>query len=131
MGTNFYWKNKPEIVENEDIFDLLHIGKRSGAGRYCTKCETTLCKKGEDKIHFSNFNDWYDKCPVCNSDEHLTNVCSFSWESKIQKKLVEQLVKINKKVIIDEYGNEYTAKEFLETELKNVKFERFSGYFVS
>lgn len=136
MGTNFYWKIKPNFEENEDYFDSFHIGKRSGAGKYCTKCETTLCKKGKNKIHSSSFDDWYDKCPICNSDKHLTTVCSFSWESKRQKKLVEGLAKINrfffnKKVIIDEYNNEYTAKEFLENELKNVKFEHFVGEFVS
>ena len=64
MGTNFYIRGNTH--DNDPEF---HIGKRSAAGLYCFDCEVTLCKKGNDKIHYTPPGDrtlwWHDRCPSC------------------------------------------------------------------
>lgn len=72
MGTNFYSLN-----------GRTHVGKRSSAGKYCWDCGITLCKSGEEYVHFSRKPitisrdnwagydpnaesvEWYDACPIC------------------------------------------------------------------
>lgn len=62
MGTNFYWtKIQPWFLENAKnvVLDLkgdcenpvIHIGKRSAAGLYCTKCGCTINRCGTQSIH--------------------------------------------------------------------------------
>ena len=62
MGTNFYWtKIQPWFLENAKniVLDLkedyespvIHIGKRSAAGLYCTKCGCTINRYGTQSIH--------------------------------------------------------------------------------
>ena len=52
MGCNFYTMRKT------------HIGRRSAAGWYCWDCDITLCKAGNDGVHYDSSN-WYESCPVC------------------------------------------------------------------
>ena len=60
MSTNFYIRG-----HNGSDDPLYHIGKRSAAGPYCWDCKTTLCKEGEDAIHFSARNEFHKSCPKC------------------------------------------------------------------
>jgi hypothetical protein len=60
MGTNFYLK------EDESF----HIGKRSAAGWYCWNCGITLCKGGEEQIHYGKGMEdgWWQSCPECDQE---------------------------------------------------------------
>ena len=130
MSTNFYWKKEQswmkeytdEILnfEEDDINPIIHIGKRSAAGEYCEKCGVTLCKGGEREVHFSN-TEWYKECPSCHSREHIKYVCSFTWTMRRHLDELMRLVseKNKEKVVVDEYGEEFTAEEFLSKELNN------------
>ena len=118
VGTNFYWIKQPEEFKNNDI--LIHIGKRSAAGYYCEDCGITFCKYGTQCIH-DGYGDWYDDCPVCHSKGIY--ITSFTWTAMKQKELIKSLVRCNKKLIKDEYGEKYTPKEFLLDELSNTKVE--------
>ena len=61
MGTNFY------VIHPDK---RIHIGKRSGAGQYCFKCNITLCKDGPLNVHHTKNTigekiGWNDRCPIC------------------------------------------------------------------
>ena len=113
MGTNFYINEK-------------HIGKRSAAGPYCWDCKTTLCKEGEDKVHYDS--EWFDHCPSCGNKKQeqslnesaagkelgfnkgplnkqgVSSCCSFSW-AMYPYQLQDGTIK-------DEYDRIYTKDEF-------------------
>lgn len=119
MGTNFYWKEVPKELEqykdtviNESVLE--HIGKRSAGGLYCYNCGTTLCKSGIDGIHTvdNEENDCYKVCPVCGKEGAFT--LTFRWTIMKHKWIVERLYNENckEKLIVDDYGNEYTPMEF-------------------
>lgn len=120
MGTNFYIGKKNPI----------HIGKRSAAGLFCWDCNKTLCDDEKD-IHKSS-SSWAEKCPYCGKSpikEGLKNSAvgvelgfsnaisgkktgvsscsSFSWAIK-----PDEFVTMKGIRIFDEYGKEYTRKEF-------------------
>jgi len=133
-----------------------HIGKRSSAGLYCTKCGITQVKDGSREIHnrgiditllfekegmseeFKAYNrrlyeqqkreTYFDKCPCCGADMNYPNkdveqVCSFTWSMFLHKKIIQKYLDSDKKMIIDEYDNEFTCQEFLEEELNNTVYE--------
>jgi len=138
MGTNFYIGGIGQDKTNE-IEKMIHIGKRSAAGRYCWDCKKTLCKSGEEFIHYSNnYFNWYNECPTCGKkaigetldisaagrelgfnkskphEKHGVQSCSsFSWA--IRKNIIESwFATDNSLKIYDEYGEEYTWEEFEE-----------------
>ncbi len=150
MGTNFYWKKLPKELKqyekliktqtkDKDMNPLYHIGKRSGAGKYCMDCGTTFCIHGTTRIHYNDnpyelFSDayeqaqkyyWYDKCPICGKEGII--ICSFTWTFMKQKQIIEQLSlnpkTLSKKLIVNEYEEEFTPTEFLWDELKNCPVE--------
>lgn len=127
MGTNFYWKEIPEelkkykdTVYDEDI--LKHIGKRSGAGRYCYDCGTTLNKYGSDCVHSTEYDYWYDKCPICGK-EIKSNICSFTWTFLLQKEIVLSKINSPRALIVDEYGTEYYTKDFIEATRSKIEYQ--------
>lgn len=155
MGTNFYWKKLPKELEqyiknvdmsNEDNI-LMHIGKRSGAGLYCMDCGCTFHKYGTDQIHgelnpYFDVNNlqkyvkeknvyWYDKCPVCGKEG--TYICTFRWTFMKQKEILNGL-RWNKrkfcdeKLIIDEYGEEFTPQKFLDEIKTPVEYQTASEF---
>jgi len=67
MGTNYYIRGH----SNDDSPDW-HLGKRSAAGMYCFDCGVTLCKKGEDQIHYTPPGDrgewWHEQYPKCGKE---------------------------------------------------------------
>lgn len=114
MSTNFYWK-KPQpffrkFKDTQEDSPQIHIGKRSAAGMYCTKCGNTLCADGTDFVH-DNVSTWYSYCPCC-GNKNVEPSTSFTWTIMAHKKLVNEYTN-NDKCIVDEYGREYTAEEFL------------------
>ena len=132
MGTNFYL-NKRGMDRYKD-----HVGKRSAAGLYCWDCRLTLCKGGEEKIHFSEGDKFHKACPKCGKkpkDEGwgssagrelgfnkgpfkpkkgVASCASFTWAMP-EDDLAKFLDKTRKKKpIVDEYGTEFSADEFVE-----------------
>ena len=141
MGTNFYWLKKQPWMEEFDTFDeeefnsdnegyiFKHIGKRSGMGPYCEKCGASLCKMGSRYAHNMEVDGlpirWEEVCPVCHKEDNIKTVCSFTWTFMRHKQEIEKLIKNgygDKKLIENEYGERFTAREFLD-ELKNVRME--------
>ncbi len=124
MEVNFYWKNPPsemKAILNPEIKEIvMHIGKRSGAGRYCKHCGISFCKGGTSEVHSSEL-PWYEYCPLCGSEG--TYVCSFTWTMFKQKWLLKKYYNNKEFSIIDDYDNQYTIAEFLEEELDNVFIE--------
>lgn len=127
MGTNFYWKTSlptTEIlptgetieVKIDDMDPRIHIGKRSVAGKYCHDCNITLCKLGNDRVHYSTGRqDWYATCPKCNTSiDVIEETCSFNWAQNSEKVRETCISFSAKNIIIDEYGQEYTGQEFLK-----------------
>lgn len=148
MSTNFYWKELPKelqqyensivknIVTNEkEMNPLWHIGKRSAAGKYCIDCGTTFCINGTSRIHYDDnpyelfskkYNEaqkyyWYSKCPICGKEGQ--NICSFTWTFMKQKDIIKDLINISKKLILNEYGEEFTPREFWLQEFNNCVVE--------
>lgn len=92
MSTNYYWKELPP--ELQEIYDLgkcdtsedgplLHIGHSAGAGLYCARCGTTLCRGGSMYVHLSlsqrpEDTDMLSECPVCGRSDMLIPKHSFS-----------------------------------------------------
>lgn len=132
MGTNFYLK-PPDDIEDEYLPEAKHVGKRSASGIYCYDCKVTLCKQGEERIHYGN-TDWYEKCPKCGKEKTneslntgtgglelgfwdqeqkekkrtgVMSSCSFSWA------MLPSDIPANS-FIWDEYGEKYTYKEFMD-----------------
>ena len=126
-------------TQDKNMNPLWHIGKRSGAGKYCMNCGTTFCIHGTTRIHYDDnpyqfltqeWEDaqkyyWYEKCPICGKEG--TYICTFTWTFMKQKQIIEQLSlnpnTLDKKLIVDEYDEEFTPKEFWEEELKNCPVE--------
>lgn len=148
MGTNYYWKETYDADgDNEGI--QCHIGKRSAAGRYCWDCGTTFNTRGTESVHYSSHDtNWVEACPACGKmpeesrDKESTAMVdlgfakqsnlslqgvgycsSFTWTLMKHKWKLSSLVRSEEKVGINEYGDEFTAKEFLEGELHGCAFE--------
>ena len=142
MGTNFYWKTETnvlptgETVDDDRMNPAIHIGKRSAAGWYCWDCNLTLCIGGEAGIH--NNAGMHDKCPQCGGEKikeglkggpvavelgfakpnrikptGVRGCSSFSWAQDGDRvvQICEQ--NLESKLIVDEYGDEYSCNEFL------------------
>ena len=146
MGTNYRWIS----VENADGRDIHeHIGKRSAAGPYCWDCGTTLCRDGSRGVHHDD-RDWHDRCPSCDAEPAsddlgssaagvelgfaksadvrrvgVTSCSSFSWTLMRHKRVLEGMMEGNDRTVcvVDEYGREYNAREFLTEELASVAIE--------
>ncbi len=132
MGTNFYIKaifdkplKKPMSIDLED--PSIHIGKRSAAGPYCWDCGITLCKKGEDSIHYENSgleDKWHEGCPICLkkhmedaiSSKGVRHCCSFTWAQEPEefRRKMTQYLYSKKWIVIDENGVRYTFRQFLK-----------------
>jgi hypothetical protein len=127
MGTNFYLRSGE------------HVGKRSAAGMYCWECGVTLCKNGEEGIHYgcrqeghSAFCDchWHKECPVCGAKqkkEKLENSTGgrelgFNKNKPGKKNGVQSCCSFtwaiekdkikNRFVFKDEYGRSFSRDEF-------------------
>lgn len=142
MGTNYYWKKQnKDFSKNHPIN---HIGKRSAAGLYCWDCGTTFCADGTNYVHSgtNHWHKECPFCGKGKEDEPLEKsaigtelgfnkeglkhhgvglVCSFIWViMKYKNDIIRQAEKDYLcgvepyKIIIDEYGVEYTAQEFLK-----------------
>lgn len=134
MSTNFYWPHEEEAGRMDPS---IHLGKRSAAGLYCWDCGLTLCKGGEARIHFDD--EWYDACPRCGGkpvDKTLTSgavgvelgfakaptakptgvrsCCSFGWAQDPDEVKRRCEVDLDTPIIVDEYGREYTGRQFLD-----------------
>ncbi len=121
---------------------FMHIGKRSAAGLYCWSCKTTLCSHGTAHVHDSD-SQWEKSCPFCHAiqipeslDESamgkelgfnrkpnrrrtgVSSCCSFTITSQKHYDAIyryAQSRRFRKKLVIrDEYGGQFTAREFLD-----------------
>jgi len=127
MGTNFYLGKKN--IDNSD--PEYHIGKRSAAGMYCWDCKRSLCKHGAGRVHYSDYNEWYDSCPQCGKKSKgepiekstvgrelgfnetkpgkktgVASCSSFTWAMPPER------FESRRHHIYDEYGRRFTRKEF-------------------
>ena len=134
MGTNYYIIEKDTDGHNQNG---LHIGKRSAAGWYCWDCGTTLCIDGSSGIHQSN-SGWYSCCPSCNQEKNVEDLknssagrelgfnktkykkktgvascCSFLW-AYAPLKFKKDYRDKKGKIVIDEYGDLFSYRQFLE-----------------
>ncbi len=131
------------LVEAGDALDttnpLVHLGKRSAAGLYCWDCSVTFCQDGEAQIH-SGRGRWHKSCPRCGERQKLlkegqfnrsmsielgfaqadevrptgVSTCSsFSWAQDPAKAKEALGTRAEKVVVVDEYGREYTGRQFL------------------
>ena len=102
----------------DDYNPFIHIGKRSAAGYYCTKCGVTYCQGGEREVHMGRYG-WDDVCPACGNNNHKIYICSFTWTMRRHEWEIKNLIMdgCEEKVIQDEYGEQFTAEEFLCKEL--------------
>jgi hypothetical protein len=142
MGTNFYMRTNNLENYNDNVRDdsndakfskTIHLGKRSAAGPWCFECGITLCKDGINGIHTSK-SEWYkegDKyiCPNCGK-EVKTTCCSWIWAVDPGDVFfkAELMANSKKKIILDEYGREFTGDEFLaELETIPVKYTHSIG----
>ena len=156
MGCNYYWikpaqEDVDEYGRDDDIH--VHIGKRSAAGAYCWDCGTTLCEMGTRSVHLSD-QRCFENCPSCGNERDssgvtssafielgftkpnelkrtgVTSCSSFTWTLMWHKRQLEDMMLFGntEKVVVDEYGHEYTAEEFLTEQLASVAFEFQSPY---
>jgi len=129
--------------DEADMNPSIHIGKRSAAGLYCWDCMTTLCRGGEKEVHTSRYyypeRQWHPECPKCgktkeeSTEEHSAGMVELGFQKPITKRLkgisscssftfaqtpanVKQacLDHHNDVIIINEYKQEYTGKQFLD-----------------
>ena len=105
MSTNFDFHPS---AEDEDV---VHIGKRSGAGLYCHKCSQTLCEGGESAIHTGR-SAILVHCPKC-GDRVFDTTCSFTWAIEPHK-LAFMLDCDSEARIVDEYGAVISSAEFYD-----------------
>ena len=111
MGTNYYLNG---YISNDN--PNFHIGKRSSNGLYCYNCGIQI--PNEEKV-----------CPCCGDIESkidgigVSLCCSFTWTKMSHKTNLQRAINSPDKVVIDEYGKTYTAREFFENELDTVVVE--------
>lgn len=125
MGTNYYWivtKDAEVHLANGAVLSFpvdmdnpkIHIGKTSGAGRYCKRCDRPLMTNPK-RVHYGDGRP-LARCPSCNRDEGVCDyVCSFSWAQ--EEGPVRTFCKMwhsSGVIIKDEYGTPYTGKMFLD-----------------
>ncbi len=142
MGTNFFLRNRRKVTDQllrELHENGPHIGKRSPAGWYCWDCKISLCKQGEEAVHFCE-SKWNDNCPKCglprpeiaslttgavareigldDSDYAVktgVNDCSsFRWNIDPDGEEWLKVIEKGGKPIVDEYGRLFSVEEFLE-----------------
>lgn len=124
MSTNFYWRlDFPHTVTlptgdqykmRADHMDpKVHIGLRSGAGRYCWDCRQTFCIDGIAGIHASR-SKWHEVCPSCGKPPGEYGACTFTWaqDPKRVRSTCEKYA--TSQVIADEYDRLFTGAEFLK-----------------
>ena len=136
MGTNFYFGKREQI----------HIGERSAAGWYCWDCGMTLCKGGEDGVHYSEY-EWHSACPKCGAEpsedwensaagrelgfnksayapkQGVKSCSSFAWAID-----PDEFKASKRRAIYDEYGRKFTRAAFGEMLLEcPIQHKRFVG----
>jgi len=158
MSTNYYWKELPQwfydnipkktlkMYMDEENNILIHIGKRSMAGKYCSKCGIVQRREGTREVHSSSFSlsqiailtkeqkqkiqdsFYYKKCPCCggsfkDDDKNIILSCSFTWSMYRHKWLIIEQLENKDKIIVDEYGKELSAYDFIHNVLANTIVE--------
>ena len=129
----------------------IHIGKRSAAGAYCWDCDITLCKEGNDSVHRAG-SMWHNQCPKCgkkpieSADEvalpakvelgHAdartgrpdgVQCCSsFLWAQEPEDVLLDCARNSSQIIISDEYGSDYTGREFADMIFANCPVSLFA-----
>jgi hypothetical protein len=148
VGTNFYWKEKPDAVDGMD--PAYHIGKRSAAGAWCWDCGVTLCEGGIDGIHMSRCGS-HKTCPKCGAvpivedldsgavavelgfanprtwkPTGVRSCSSFTWAQDAAAVRARCEENVHEKVVVDEYGREMTGQEFLTMLTANCPVQFYS-----
>ena len=144
MGTNYYWikekmlkikeihsylsvkreqdlkwfnKKGYPIERDPDYFYseagyFWHIGKISSAGSYCYDCHISGNEGGDEGSRLGGFEQ-HHRCPICGKD--MNSACRFTYyDFNRDNYLLNLLRENNEALIVDEYGEEFTVKKFLE-----------------
>jgi hypothetical protein len=120
MSTNYY--NRP--ISHVDLENpRVHIGKRAGIGKYCTGCGVSLVKPSSciDCGGDTYPHEVMTECPACGADSDLLirGVCKFIWTMRSYKDWIWEEYRRCRagyeavEIIWDEYGDGYTAEEFV------------------
>lgn len=125
MGTNYHWLtvNKPAELQLangttipssiDDMDPRVHIGKRSGAGRYCRSCDVPLAAN-PSRIHYGDA-EVLDGCPECGVESAFcAGVCSFSFAQDPSAVRAACQAKLDTVIVENEYGETFTGAQFLE-----------------
>jgi hypothetical protein len=125
MGTNFYWLERfEENADWESKSDFqVHIGKRIFMGLYCSECGILKCK---NSVAHSNCRKYFfgEECPNCNN-KFNDHALKFTWTMLSHKSRILSMIQDKKKVIVDEYGDKFSAKEFMK-EIEKVIIDELS-----
>ncbi len=82
---------------------------------YCFDCKLSFCKLGEDRIPQAlPDRDWHAYCPKCKGLGR--GACKFTWAQDPDKALqaLKDLRQYDDEVVVDEYGQRFTASQFQE-----------------
>lgn len=103
--------------------------------------------KGTTYSFMSKHTGWYDECPACGAKfedagwknaagvelgfsksadvprRGVSSCSSFTWTKMAHKHELQTLLDDARPVVVDEYGQEYTARQFLTEELASVAIE--------
>ena len=120
MGTNYYWMEGKSTFLKEPYTDYadelsedsiyIHIGKRGGCGLCCFDCGNTLCKEWDHRSNTGR-SDWFEVCPVCGKEGTPSTSFTVTLYSHISRLRAKRIT--DEKVVVNEYGEEFSASEFL------------------
>lgn len=159
MGTNYYWIDNPDNFDEMDPRIHIGKRSAAGrycydCGIYLTAQSTQYAHMGKRDEFNEYINRKFDVCPNCGkgpSDEFIAadrelfrgtpvpsqlhgvqGVSSFTWTMVKHKTDIVMWLKTdkNKKIIRNEYGDEFSADEFLGNELRHciILFQMYAEF---
>lgn len=85
------------------------IGIRRYGGKYCSACEVSLLKDGEEAAVYAG-KVHCDKCPLCEKNDNVIECICFEWRMaphRLYRDNVQALY------VIDSFGQSQSVKDFL------------------
>lgn len=91
------------------------IGIKRYGGYYCTKCEVTLLKEGEEAARLAN-KQHVDACPLCgakidDNDSTIRECQCFDWRMAPHRLHSKKLSPLT---VIDTFGEKFSVDRFLQ-----------------
>lgn len=85
------------------------IGIRRYGGKYCSACEVSLLKDGEEAAVYAG-KVHCEKCPLCEKNDHVIECVCFEWRMaphRLNRDNVQLLQ------VVDSFGQTQSVKDFL------------------